>query len=306
MSESSDFVAYHYDPSLIAAAVSAGVFGASTIFHCYQVLRTRTWYMVSLIVGGLLECAGFAARIQSSNEAPNFKLPAYIVQSLCILVAPAFTAATVYMALNRIICVVDGGFQSPLRPRLFTLTFVSGDVISFMVQSTGASIMTKKKANAASTAKWIIIVGLAIQVVFLSMFIVIAITFHRRMRKNSTLQAKRIPGLWQVYLGHLYAASLAILVRSIFRLVEYIQGENGYFMHHEIFLYIFDATLIACVMLLLNTAHPSMVTALQRGSKAVWIFRVRTMEKLEDDVGTDLAAVDLARAQNEQNGESLA
>ena len=155
-------------------------------------------------------------------------------------------------------------------------------------------------------AKWIIIIGLTIQIIFLGLFIAVSVTFHRRMRKRPTLQAKRISGLWQTYFCHLYAASLLVLIRSIFRLVEYIQGQDGYLMRHELFLYIFDATLVACVMLLFNTVHPSTVTALQEGSKAIWMFRASTLEKLADDVGTDLAPVGSARAGNTQAGDSLA
>ena len=48
----------------------------------------------------------------------------------------------------------------------------------------------------------------------------------------------------------LYAASGLILVRSIFRVVEYLQGNKGYLISHEIFLYIFDTVLMAAVMVL--------------------------------------------------------
>ena len=166
--------------------------------------------------------------------------------------------------------------------------------------------MTKKKANAAVTAKWIIIIGLAIQIIFLFLFITVSTLFHHRMRKSPTLQANRIPGLWQTYLAHLYVASLLILTRSIFRLVEYIQGEDGYLMRHEIFLYVFDAMLVACVMLLFNMVHPSMVTALQRGEKAIWVVRVRTLEKLEDDEVVDLSAVNAVWTGHARTGEAMA
>ena len=135
-----DFIAYRYDPSIIAPAIFTGIFAASTLFHAYQSLRTRTYYMIPLILGDLLETAGYASRIASSGEAPDFKLPAYIVQSLCILVAPAFIAATIYMVLSRIVLVVNGRSKLPLRQKLLTLTFVSGDIVSFMVQSTGETL----------------------------------------------------------------------------------------------------------------------------------------------------------------------
>ena len=55
----------------------------------------------------------------------------------------------------------------------------------------------------------------------------------------------------------MYGASTLIMIRSIFRVVEYQQGRDGYLMYHEIFLYIFDATLMLAVMAVFSMVHPS-------------------------------------------------
>jgi hypothetical protein len=60
----------------------------------------------------------------------------------------------------------------------------------------------------------------------------------------------------------LYAGSLLIMVRSIFRAIEYLQGNNGSLLQHEAYLYIFDATLMFLVMILFNWFHPSEITAI--------------------------------------------
>ena len=57
------------------------------------------------------------------------------------------------------------------------------------------------------------------------------------------------------------------MLRSIFRVVEYVQGNAGYIMSHEVFLYIFDGILMLGVMVLLNVVHPSEIYALRRGGK---------------------------------------
>jgi hypothetical protein len=64
-------------------------------------------------------------------------LPPYIIQALLILVAPALFAATIYMALGRIVTLVDGEEYTLIRHRWLTKIFVCGDVLSFMVQSAG-------------------------------------------------------------------------------------------------------------------------------------------------------------------------
>ena len=55
----------------------------------------------------------------------------------------------------------------------------------------------------------------------------------------------------------LYFASMLILVRSIIRVIEYIQGNDGYILSHEYFLYIFDASLMFIAIAAFNLVHPS-------------------------------------------------
>lgn len=59
------------------------------------------------------------------------------------------------------------------------------------------------------------------------------------------------------------------MVRSLFRIIEYLQGFSGYLLSHEVYLYIFDAVLMLVVMVLFNVLHPSEVVASVRGGNAV-------------------------------------
>jgi hypothetical protein len=51
----------------------------------------------------------------------------------------------------------------------------------------------------------------------------------------------------------------------MFRLIEYAQGNDGYLISHEVFLYIFDAVLIFATMVLFAVVHPSEIDALVKG-----------------------------------------
>lgn len=70
----------------------------------------------------------------------------------------------------------------------------------------------------------------------------------------------------------LYIGSLLIMLRSMFRAVEYLQGFDGYLLYYEAYLYISDATLIFLVMVLFNWIHPSEITAIwnERGAGKVY------------------------------------
>lgn len=72
---------------------------------------------------------------------------------------------------------------------------------------------------------------------------------------------------WRKHLIILYSASVLVMIRSIFRVVEYLHGFSGYLLSHEYYLYIFDAVLMLCVMVMFNVVHPSEVVALVEGGK---------------------------------------
>lgn len=44
---------YHYVPSIAAAIVFAILFGASTAMHTYQMFKTKTWFLVPFLIGGI-------------------------------------------------------------------------------------------------------------------------------------------------------------------------------------------------------------------------------------------------------------
>jgi hypothetical protein len=127
-----------------------------------------------------------------------------------------------------------------------TRVFVIGDVVSFLMQAGGGGIQSAGTLELYDIGEKIIIVGLFVQIIIFGFFLVTTVTFHQRQARNGLTQATTIP--WARHLGVLYVVSTLIMVRSIFRVVEYLQGNQGYLISHEIFLYIFDAVLMALVM----------------------------------------------------------
>lgn len=111
--------------------------------------------------------------------------------------------------------------------------------------------------------------GLGVQLVFFTFFVFTAINSHRRYRFLSRTTQDRtitrrnnilhITHSWETVLWGLYIASVLILIRSIFRLVEYSQGNGGYLISHEVFMYVFDGTLMLFAMLAMNVFHPSVI-----------------------------------------------
>lgn len=222
---------------------------------------------------------GYGARYVSGKETPDWTLTPYIFQAILLLVAPALYAATIYMELGRIITLIDGEGHTLIPRKWMTKIFVIGDVLSFFLQGGGTYFQAHAQSPRASsihltclvagggyqssgtlealdTGATIIIIGLFVQLAFFGVFLVVAVNFHFKIRRAPTARS-RIGIPWQKHLKVLYAAGLLIMVRSIFRAVEYLQGFHGYLLSREAYLYAFDAVLMFIVMVLFNVIHPA-------------------------------------------------
>jgi hypothetical protein len=182
------------------------------------------------------------------------------MQSLLILLAPAFFAASIYMVLGRIILLTGGEAHSPIRASWLTKIFVAGDVLSFLTQGAGGGIQASADDNAGvRRGENIITVGLGIQVVFFGVFMCVSGIFHYRIKGGPTSRSRALTVPWERYLGVLYATSACILVRSVFRIIEYVMGSDGVLLGHEVYLYVFDAVLMWGTMVVFNVWHPSQI-----------------------------------------------
>ncbi|KAL0257695.1 hypothetical protein SLS55_006858 [Diplodia seriata] len=255
------FVFYRYHPSLAAAIIFVIAFLLTTGFHCHQCVRTKTWYFAPLIIGGICQVLGYIGRAMSARD--QWALGPYIMQNLLLLIAPAFSAASIYMVLGRIILSVDGERHALIGKKWLTKVFVMGDVISLLAQSGGGGYMAMGTLAAMHTGEKIVVFGLFVQLLFFGFFVAVSSLFYARMRREMRTAGRGagMPGVaWRRHFAVLMAASLAIFVRSVFRVVEYVSGNDGFLLKHEVFLYVFDACLMLAVMVLFNVVHPSGIT----------------------------------------------
>lgn len=179
-----------------------------------------------------------------------------MIQAILILIAPALFAASIYMVLGRIIAHVDGERFSLIRLRWLTKAFVIGDCLSFLLQACGGGIQAGGTLDLLHLGEKIIVVGLFLQIFFFGIFLVCAVTFHVRIRARPTQRARDAGAAWQRHMAALYLTSVIILVRSIFRVVEYLMGNDGFILQHEYMLYVFDAILMFGVVIIFLFHHP--------------------------------------------------
>lgn len=259
-----DWKAYQYTPSKVGAIVACILFAIVTVVCAAQMFialirlrdgsRKKVLITIPFILGGVFECVGYLGRILSLDDVTE--LGPYIMQSLLLLVAPALFAASIYMAFGRVMAKLKADHHSIIRLKWLTKIFVTGDVISFFVQAGGGGIESSSSALTIKIGRNLIIVGLFLQIVFFGFFIIVMGIFQRRIIREPTLISvctRHLPSSlrnWQMVVVTLFSCSILIFVRSVVRAIEYIQGNDGYIISHEIFLYMLDGLLMLLQMVL--------------------------------------------------------
>jgi hypothetical protein len=202
-----------------------------------------------------VQVIGYVGRIWSHYDPES--IGGFVIQAILILIAPALYAASIYMILARLIRAVNAEHLSLVPIKRVTKIFVMGDVVAFSLQAGGGGIQSAGTLEMYDIGEKLIIAGLFVQIIVFGFFMVTSVLFHARfgssIKSTTTPQAERIP--WERHLIVLYTTSGLILVRSIFRVVEYLQGNGGYLIAHEYFLYIFDAILMAITMAILGFCY---------------------------------------------------
>lgn len=87
--------------------------------------------------------------------------------------------------------------------------------------------------------KAVIQIGLGIQILFFGFFLINIAIFWRRMIRAPTILSRSMP--WIKHSTVLLSAGAAILIRCVYRVIEYIQGKDGVLQSNEVYLYILDA-----------------------------------------------------------------
>ncbi|KAL6948783.1 hypothetical protein ACO0QE_001256 [Hanseniaspora vineae] len=208
---------------------------------------------IPLILGGLIEVGGYISRLSSASD--RLALSPFIAQTVLILIAPGMMSATVYMMFHRMIeflnCPENSGVGVFIKDTVMVKLFVAGDVISFFLQAAGGGIMSQK--NTLHTGEVIIIIGLFVQLVSFGIFVFVQLNFTLRYKKFSeNYFYLQVDNKWKYLNYSLYSASIFILIRSVVRVAEFIQGFNGVISSHEYFLYIFDALAMFLTMVSLS------------------------------------------------------
>ncbi|CAI6337821.1 unnamed protein product [Periconia digitata] len=229
---------YPYQPSQIGAVIFLIAFGLSAATHLFQMIRGRAWFYSSFTVGAIMMSLGYAARVVSAKSP--LSLGPYIMQSLFIILPPSLYAATIYMIYGRLVLFVNASHASIIKPEYVTKIFVCGDVLAFFLQAGGGGMMAQ--VDMGKLGQTIMLIGLAVQLLFFGFFVIISVIFYLRLRRSggtvSVVQYGKYA--WPALLKLMLCAAVVIILRCVFRIIEFAQGHSGYLASHEIYMYVFD------------------------------------------------------------------
>ncbi|KAJ7759638.1 RTA1 like protein-domain-containing protein [Mycena metata] len=238
------------------AIVTLAFFGLSFLIHLihsFRFGRPRP-FMLTLLVGEAMMIGGFATRILSVNNPTSQGIK--IATTVLILLAPSLFLALNYMILGRLAGMLGPDVASRtmfIRPARVATIFVWSDVITFLVQAGGGGLLVSKNINTAMSGKRILLAGLLLQLASFGLFICLAIVFGVRLRKNFpqlwqassgrpnfSFLGRDFVGDWKVLYYTLALTCVALMIRSVFRVVEFASGFSSALSTDEVYEYFLD------------------------------------------------------------------
>lgn len=128
----------------------------------------------------------------------------------------------------------------------------------------GGLLASSGSKSSQDLGNTVILLGLGIQVAFFTGFMIVTSLFHLRINRRPTVQSRASLAPWKPQLRVLYLVSALIMVRSLFRMIEYAQGHNGSLIKKEIYVYLLDALLMIAVAAVFAVFHPSKLFEAQK------------------------------------------
>ncbi|KAJ5330679.1 RTA1-domain-containing protein [Penicillium atrosanguineum] len=271
----------YYVPSLAGNAFYLAFFAVLLIIQLGLGIRYKTWgFLVGLFGGLVLEIIGYAGRVQMHYNP--FLFNPYLEYLICLTIGPAFFSASIYICLGRIV-IVYGEKISLLRPRTYTVIFVLCDLISLILQAAGGaitSIADSDQQDLAQTGVNIMVAGLASQVASLALFMAMCLQYAWTVCKNPNALNKAVHACelrnsirWKAFLAGkvgslpfgdqaltmstgLALATIAIFVRSVFRVAELNGGFHSALANNQVLFMVLEGTMIVIAIMCLTFLHP--------------------------------------------------
>lgn len=272
---------YGFTPNFganLAALIGFAILWAwNTVVGLYT---KQWWFGIAFFLACGLETAGYIGRTLSHSN-PTIK-DDFMIQIICLTIAPAFFMAGVYYLLAKL-AVIYGGGITRIRPNFYSTLFISCDLFSIVLQGIGGGMSSAASDQGKSTAPGThtMVAGLAVQVASMTMFLFFTVDFFWRVTRKVRETKLNNPGfsdadvdalLFEPKYAHirrkptfplLIAAigvcTFLVLIRCIYRLIELAEGWKGYLITHETYFLILEALVVFLGTATISFVHPGLV-----------------------------------------------
>ncbi|KAF8906334.1 RTA1 like protein-domain-containing protein [Mucidula mucida] len=253
---------YGYTPSRTFTLLFVVLFILSSLTHTFQAARYKTWWALpTMVLCGLMELIGWGARFSSSFD-PTLSNP-FIIQAVATLVGPTPLIAGDFIILANLIRLL-GPKYSRLSPRLYSIIFLTCDIIALVTQTIGGGMAAAANSvDAKNLGTKIALYGVIFQFIAMTVFVYLAIEFliffkrdravHTKNRKNPADDSHYVRGAMSnkrlIMVIVLFFNMTCLYIRSIYRFGGKIILTQTYFT-------VFDGEMIILAMFSLNLGHP--------------------------------------------------
>jgi len=273
------------------------LFSITGAIHVGQSIYHRVWWIApTFALCAAVEVLGWVGRYWSSQNYAA--LSPYFMEICCTIIAPSFLAAGLFFSLGNIVNY-SGTHYSRFSPRVFSIVFVTCDVVSLVVQAAGggiASIAFQNGKNASGGSN-VMVGGIIFQMFAITLYVITAAEFLTRYLLDKPIRAPAVtddnkessitlgqrpampPHIKQMLVG-MIIATVFLYIRCIYRTIELLGGWGGPIIQNQTLFDTLDGMPIIVCLVTLNIFNPGRL-----------LFRRTREGEAPDSVVSPVAAV---------------
>ncbi|KAF9289597.1 hypothetical protein BGZ68_009015 [Mortierella alpina] len=255
-----------YMPHVAGNAIFGAIYAILGCLYSFYIWKYSDKWALCLPIGALASAVGFFCRL--ALDPLNVSLGLYILQQLFVIVSPSAFLAFNYMLYGRLITAIDPKFGngddkaagsrmekshfSFIPPRVVGRTFVWSDIITFFIQMSAGGLQASAgddNPKMADLGDKLFLTGVTAQGLSYLLFTALLTVALQRLiaDRKQNCSGLKATGWWGLdrnttfIANALYFSSIFIILRSVYRIVEFTQGYSGYLISHEVYLFVLDA-----------------------------------------------------------------
>jgi hypothetical protein len=175
-----------------------------------------------------------------------------------LTLGPALLSASIYICLSRMIVLYDVSL-SRFAPRTYTITFISCDFFSLVLQAIGGGMASQASGQTElHNGEHIMVAGLSFQVASLFLFMSLTTDFFLAVQKSRSNNFDDVVATkkFRYFIWALGLATICIFIRSVFRVAELSKGFHGPLDNQEGTYMVLEGVMIIIASTSLTIFHP--------------------------------------------------